>query len=145
MAETSGGGLKPVLKGLAMLAVFGGLVAVARLMGFEQHLNDKQWLMAHVEGQGAAGVFFYLGFTALVTSMGLPRQLTAFLGGYAFNVKERETQYDALDRVNSYCAAAVDFTVTFYEDPTGLGEEPLEPAQMGEALTALPTFEETTL
>ncbi|MBI5520360.1 MAG: TVP38/TMEM64 family protein [Desulfovibrio sp.] len=84
MAQADGGGLKPVLKGLAMLAVFGGLVAVARLMGLEQHLNDKQWLMAHVEGQGAAGVLFYLGFTALVTSMGLPRQLTAFLGGYAF-------------------------------------------------------------
>ena len=68
-----------------------------------------------------------------------------FLEGYAFNVKEGEIQYDALDRDKTYCAAAIDFTVTFYEDPTGLGEEPLEPAQMGEALTALPTFEETTL
>lgn len=66
-----------------------------------------------------------------------------FLGGYAFNVKEGETQYDALDRDKTYCAAALDFTVTFYEDPTGLGAEPLEPAQMGDALTTLPTFAET--
>lgn len=107
MAETSGGGLKPVLKGLAMLAVFGGLVAVARLMGFEQHLNDKQWLMAHVEGQGAAGVFFYLGFTALVTSMGLPRQLTAFLGGYAFGW----FWGSILATLGTMCGCALDFTL----------------------------------
>lgn len=78
------GGLKPVLKGLAMLAVFGGLVALARSLGLEQHLADRQWLMANVEGQGAAGVFFFLGVTALSTGMGVPRQLLSFLGGYAF-------------------------------------------------------------
>nr|WP_320131995.1 hypothetical protein [uncultured Holophaga sp.] len=60
-----------------------------------------------------------------------------FLGGTAFNVKEGETQFDALDRDKTYCAAALDFTVTFYEDPTGLGEEPLEPAQMGDALSTI--------
>ncbi|HWR02678.1 MAG TPA: VTT domain-containing protein [Humidesulfovibrio sp.] len=80
----SAAGLKPVLKGLAMLAVFGALVALARALGLEQHLDDKQWLLAHVEGQGVVGVLFFLGFTGLVTGMGLPRQLTAFLGGYAF-------------------------------------------------------------
>lgn len=64
-----------------------------------------------------------------------------FLGGCAFNVKEGEIQYDALDRDKTYCAAALDYTVTFYEDPTGLGEEPLEPAQMGDSLL-LPTIQE---
>lgn len=73
-----------MLKGLAMLAVFGGLVALARALGLEQHLADRQWIMAHVEGQGVAGVLFFLGLTGLVTGMGVPRQLTAFLGGYAF-------------------------------------------------------------
>ncbi len=77
-------GARPVLKGLAMLAVFGGLLALARSLGLEQHLTDRQWLLAHVEGQGVLGVLFFLGFTGLVTGMGLPRQLTAFLGGYAF-------------------------------------------------------------
>jgi uncharacterized membrane protein YdjX (TVP38/TMEM64 family) len=73
-----------VLKGLAMLAVFAGLVVLARALGLEEHLADRQWVLAHVEGQGVAGVLFFLGLTGLVTGMGVPRQLTAFLGGYAF-------------------------------------------------------------
>jgi len=73
-----------VLKGLAMLAVFAGLVVLARALGLEEHLADRQWVLAHVEGQGAVGVLFFLGLTGLVTGMGVPRQLTAFLGGYAF-------------------------------------------------------------
>ena len=73
-----------MLKGLVMLAVFGGLVTLARTLGLEQHLADRQWVLAHVEGQGVGGVLFFLGLTGLVTSMGVPRQLTAFLGGYAF-------------------------------------------------------------
>lgn len=78
------GSLKPVLKGLAMLAVFGGLVAGARMLGLEQHLTDRQWFLAQVQGQGAAGVFFFLGVTALMTGVGLPRQITGFLGGLVF-------------------------------------------------------------
>lgn len=67
-----------------MLAVFAGLVVLARALGLEEHLADRQWVLAHVEGQGVAGVLFFLGLTGLVTGMGVPRQLTAFLGGYAF-------------------------------------------------------------
>lgn len=78
------GGLKPVLKGLAMLAVFGGLILLARSLGLEGHLTDRQWLLAQVQGHGASGVLFFLGLTALTTGLGVPRQLTAFLGGYAF-------------------------------------------------------------
>ncbi len=67
-----------------MLAVFAGLVVLARALGLEEHLADRQWVLAHVEGQGVWGVLFFLGLTGLVTGMGVPRQLTAFLGGYAF-------------------------------------------------------------
>jgi uncharacterized membrane protein YdjX (TVP38/TMEM64 family) len=78
------GGAKPLLKGLIMLCFFGGLVWLARAAGLEKHLADKQWILANVEGQGAAGVLFFLGVTALTTALGLPRQILAFLGGYAF-------------------------------------------------------------
>jgi uncharacterized membrane protein YdjX (TVP38/TMEM64 family) len=74
----------PVLKGLAMLAVFGALILLARGLGLEEHLTDRQWILAQVQGHGAAGVLFFLGITGLATSLGVPRQLTAFLGGYAF-------------------------------------------------------------
>lgn len=67
-----------------MLAVFAGLVILARALGLEEHLADRQWLLAHVQGQGIVGVLFFVGLTGLVTGMGVPRQLTAFLGGYAF-------------------------------------------------------------
>jgi uncharacterized membrane protein YdjX (TVP38/TMEM64 family) len=67
-----------------MLAVFACLVLAARALGLEEKLADRQWILSNVEGQGVAGVLFFLGITALVTSMGVPRQLTAFLGGYAF-------------------------------------------------------------
>ena len=67
-----------------MLAVFAGLVILARALGLEEHLADRQWLLAHVKGQGFVGVLFFVGLTGLVTGMGVPRQLTAFLGGYAF-------------------------------------------------------------
>lgn len=74
----------PVLKGLAMLAVFGGLILLARSLGLEEHLTDRQWILAQVQGNGLPGVLFFVGVTGLATSLGVPRQLTAFLGGYAF-------------------------------------------------------------
>lgn len=82
MANT--GELKPILKGLAMLGVFGGLMLLARSLGLEGHLTDRQWLLGQVQGHGAGGVLFFVGVTALSTGLGVPRQLTAFLGGYAF-------------------------------------------------------------
>jgi uncharacterized membrane protein YdjX (TVP38/TMEM64 family) len=82
MAKPSG--LRPVLKGLAMLAVFGGLIFLAHSLGLENHLTDRQWILAQVQGHGAAGVLFFLGVTTLASALGVPRQLPAFLGGYAF-------------------------------------------------------------
>ncbi|MDO9083350.1 MAG: VTT domain-containing protein [Humidesulfovibrio sp.] len=81
---TNPGGLKPMLKGLAMLAVFGGLILLARSLGLENHLTDRQWMLEQVQDHGPTGVLIFLGVTALATGLGVPRQLTAFLGGYAF-------------------------------------------------------------
>lgn len=85
MMASNGGGLRSILKGLAMLAVFGGLVLVARQMGLESRLaGDREWLLAQIVDHGALGVFYFVVGTALASAMGLPRQLPAFLGGYAF-------------------------------------------------------------
>lgn len=73
------------LRGLILL---GSLVAIAYLLknlGFE-HLFQKQWIETQVKGQGLQGELLYLAAGALITAVGLPRQLVAFFGGYAFGM-----------------------------------------------------------
>lgn len=108
MAEP--GGLKPLLKGLAMLGVFGGLILLARSLGLEGHLTDRQWLLGQVQGHGAAGVLFFVGVTALSTGLGVPRQITAFLGGYAFGW----LWGTLLATLGTAIGCATDFTVARY-------------------------------
>lgn len=68
-----------------MLAVFGALVVAARQLGLEERLKDQQaWLLEHIMNNGPLGVLFFVAGTALASALGLPRQLPAFLGGYAF-------------------------------------------------------------
>jgi len=47
-------------------------------------LPDKAWVDAEVRNQGMAGQLLFISFAALFASVGLPRQVVAFLGGYAF-------------------------------------------------------------
>lgn len=71
---------KGLLKGTLLLA---GLGVAVWLIESGQWL-DRAWIDAAVRGQGARGVavFFLLG--AVFTGIGAPRQVLAFLGGYAF-------------------------------------------------------------
>jgi len=45
---------------------------------------DEAWIDRAVRGQGLSGVALFVGMGWGLTSIGLPRQLVAFLGGYAF-------------------------------------------------------------
>ena len=45
---------------------------------------NEQWIDLHIRNNGLQGVFYFMLIGALVTSIGCPRQLVAFLGGYAF-------------------------------------------------------------
>jgi uncharacterized membrane protein YdjX (TVP38/TMEM64 family) len=84
-AAGKGSGLKPVLKGLVLLLVLGAVVYLVRRLGLETFLAERRdWLVANVEGQGAQGVAFFVGVTALASALGVPRQFPAFLGGYIF-------------------------------------------------------------
>ena len=104
------GGLKPVLKGLAMLAVFGGLILLGRGLGLEHHLTDRQWILAQVQGNGPTGVLIFLGLTTLVSALGMPRQLPSFLGGYVFGW----FWGTLLATLGISAACALDFTVARY-------------------------------
>lgn len=74
--------LRPVLRGLVFLA---SLVAVAYLLRIGGLALDQAWIDREVRGRGLAGDLLFLGMGALATAIGLPRQIVAFLGGYAFD------------------------------------------------------------
>lgn len=81
------GKLRVFLKGLLLIAslvALGYLIEVTRIGG----LLDKTWIDTQVRGQGLAGQALFVAVGALVTAIGLPRQLVSFLAGYAFGLIE---------------------------------------------------------
>lgn len=82
--ETVKGGVKPILKGLVMLASMAFVVFLIRYLGLEEVLEGTDWFDQHVRGKGLLGVLTYIGVGAMFTAMGMPRQIICFLGGYAF-------------------------------------------------------------
>lgn len=72
-----------LLKAVFFFAPMALLVLLARHLGLEE-LMDNAWAEKYLLGQGATGVFLYIGATALLTLIGIPRMATAFVGGYVF-------------------------------------------------------------
>ncbi|MDP2111053.1 MAG: VTT domain-containing protein [Thiobacillus sp.] len=74
-----------ILKGLALM------LSLA-LLGYLFHTSDlgnsvnEAWIDARVRGHGVNGALLFLLMGGLFTAIGLPRQIIAFLGGYAFSV-----------------------------------------------------------
>jgi uncharacterized membrane protein YdjX (TVP38/TMEM64 family) len=62
------------------------------LFGYLFHSSDlgnsvnEAWIDARVRGHGVNGALLFLLMGGLFTAIGLPRQVVAFLGGYAFGV-----------------------------------------------------------
>jgi uncharacterized membrane protein YdjX (TVP38/TMEM64 family) len=68
------------------LGVLGSLVIIGflvRLSGLGDIL-DERWIDQEVRGKGLAGELLFLGVGGLATAVGFPRQVIAFMGGYAF-------------------------------------------------------------
>ncbi len=72
-----------LLKGLVMLTTLA-------LLGFlfsHFHLGDmltQHWVDSEIRGRGWLGMGLFLAMGMLATGLGFPRQVMAFLGGYAF-------------------------------------------------------------
>ncbi|WP_254700749.1 TVP38/TMEM64 family protein [Paraglaciecola mesophila] len=49
---------------------------------------NQQWIDAHTRHNGITGIINFIGVSVLLLSIGLPRQLVAFMGGYAFGVAQ---------------------------------------------------------
>jgi uncharacterized membrane protein YdjX (TVP38/TMEM64 family) len=74
-----------ILRGLlviATLAALGYLVETTQLAS----LLDEKWIDREVRGQGLYGDLLFLAIGGLATAIGVPRQLIAFLGGYAYGI-----------------------------------------------------------
>ncbi|MFZ6044883.1 TVP38/TMEM64 family protein [Pseudomonas sp. CR3202] len=74
-----------MLKGL-------GLILSLALIGYLFDSSDlgnainETWIDAHIRGHGLEGTLLFLAMGALFTAVGLPRQIIAFLAGYAFGL-----------------------------------------------------------
>jgi uncharacterized membrane protein YdjX (TVP38/TMEM64 family) len=74
-----------IVKGLALmlsLALFGYLFQTSDL----GNSVNEAWIDARVRGHGINGALLFLLMGGLFTAIGLPRQIIAFLGGYAFSI-----------------------------------------------------------
>lgn len=74
-----------VLKGLALILSLALLGWLFNSSDLGDSVNEA-WIDAHVRGHGFDGELLFLLMGALFTAIGLPRQVIAFLGGYAFGV-----------------------------------------------------------
>lgn len=71
-----------ILRGFLLVIV---LVLLTTLLG---DLLDRHWIDVHVRGQGMAGQAMFIGASLLLMSLGLSRQLVAFLAGYGFGFQQ---------------------------------------------------------
>lgn len=74
--------MKRILKTLFIISVL-LILMIATQQGMFEHLTDSNWVAQFVAKQGALGLFILLGIGALFTAIGGPRQVIAFVFGFA--------------------------------------------------------------
>lgn len=72
-----------LIKGLLLIASLALLGLLVNKLQLGDALSEH-WIDTRVRGQGFRGELIFLGMAALTTAVGFPRQVVAFLGGYAF-------------------------------------------------------------
>lgn len=73
------------LKGLVFILSLALLGYLFKKTDLGNSINEA-WINEHVRRHGMQGVLLFLLMGAIFTAIGLPRQIIAFLGGYAFSV-----------------------------------------------------------
>ncbi len=74
-----------ILKGLALILSLALLGYVFETSDLGSSVNEA-WIDTRVRGHGISGALLFLLMGGVFTAIGLPRQIIAFLGGYAFSV-----------------------------------------------------------
>jgi len=91
-----------ILRGLLVIVA---LVVVGYLL---QDVLDQQWVDARIRDRGVAGELLFVLVCSLLGSIGLSRQVVAFLGGYAFGL----TRGFTLAMLAVVVACIITFTVS---------------------------------
>jgi len=78
---------RAALKGLALILSLALIGWLFNATGLADAANES-WVDAHIRGQGLAGYALFVGVGSVLTAVGMPRQVVAFLAGYAFGVFE---------------------------------------------------------
>lgn len=74
-----------ILKGLALMLSLALLGYLFKTSDLGNSVNEA-WIDARVRGHGVNGALLFLLMGGVFTAIGLPRQIIAFLGGYAFSI-----------------------------------------------------------
>ncbi|MBI3432913.1 MAG: VTT domain-containing protein [Hydrogenophilales bacterium] len=74
-----------IVKGLALMLSLALLGYLFKTSDLGNSVNQA-WIDARVRGHGINGALLFLLMGGLFTAIGLPRQIIAFLGGYAFSI-----------------------------------------------------------
>jgi len=74
-----------ILKGLALMLSLALLGYLFKSSDLGNSVNEA-WIDARVRGHGVNGALLFLLMGGVFTAIGLPRQIIAFLGGYAFSI-----------------------------------------------------------
>jgi uncharacterized membrane protein YdjX (TVP38/TMEM64 family) len=75
-----------ILKGLVLMLGMALLGYLFKTSDLGNSVNEA-WVDARVRGHGVNGALLFLLMGGLFTAIGLPRQIIAFLGGYAFGLE----------------------------------------------------------
>lgn len=76
---------KVMIRGLGILAILVALGFFLKKSGLGETL-DTAWIDSEIKGGGLRGELLFVAAAAILTALGLPRQVIAFWGGYAFDV-----------------------------------------------------------
>jgi uncharacterized membrane protein YdjX (TVP38/TMEM64 family) len=74
-----------LFKGFVLIAT---LLALGWLVEASGLSIDEAWVDSEVRGRGLRGEALFIAMAAATVAVGVPRQLAAFLGGYAFGIVE---------------------------------------------------------
>jgi len=78
-------GIRPglLVRGVILIATLVAIAYGLKILGLDS-LLDESWIDSRVRGQGLSGDVLFVAVGALAAAVGFPRQVIAFLGGYAF-------------------------------------------------------------